>query len=204
MSSSDHKRKASSPDVATTAPAPGSSDHQPKKPRTEDATTTKETIDHAPDCDDPSCPGCGEGELELQFDGKPSALELFSLAREEASKESLSTHGTGAAKKLFDLAIEAFEELEKANAHLEMGNDPASEVAKALLEAKVQHAACVVAVGNYMPSLAMVQDGVTKYQKLFKEHSTMAGESSAALIGQGIAELSAVSSFSSVADFFSF
>ncbi|KAF9211964.1 hypothetical protein BGZ59_007382, partial [Podila verticillata] len=88
MSSTDHKRKASSPDVTTTtAPVPGSSDHQTKKPRTEDTTApTKETIDHAPDCDDPSCPGCGEGELELQFDGKPSALELFSLAREEASK----------------------------------------------------------------------------------------------------------------------
>ncbi|KAG0091630.1 hypothetical protein BGZ92_000222 [Podila epicladia] len=133
-----------------------------------------------------------EGELELQFDGKPSALELFSLAREEASKESLSTHGTGAAKKLFDLAIEAFEELEKSNAHLEMGNNPASDVAKTLLETKVQHAACVVAVGNYMPSLAMVQDGVAKYQKLFQEHATMAGENSTALIGQGIAELSVV------------
>ncbi|KAF9295747.1 hypothetical protein BGZ74_010668 [Mortierella antarctica] len=196
MSSADHKRKASSPEATTTTTESstlGSSDHQPKKPRTEDTTTTtKNTIDHAPDCDDPSCPGCGEGELELQFDGKPSALELFSLAREEASKESLSTHGTGAAKKLFDLAIEAFEELEKSNAHLEMGDDPASEVAKTLLETKVQHAACVVAVGNYMPSLAMVQDGVAKYQKLFREHATMAGENSTALIGQGIAELSAV------------
>ncbi|KAF9310991.1 hypothetical protein BG006_004653, partial [Podila minutissima] len=196
MSSADHKRKASSPEATTTtieSSTLGSSDHQPKKPRTEDTTTTtKNTIDHAPDCDDPSCPGCGEGELELQFDGKPSALELFSLAREEASKESLSTHGTGAAKKLFDLAIEAFEELEKSNAHLEMGDDPASEVAKTLLETKIQHAACVVAVGNYMPSLAMDQDGVAKYQKLFREHAMMAGENSAALIGQGIAELSAV------------
>ncbi|KAF9381580.1 hypothetical protein CPB97_007693, partial [Podila verticillata] len=72
MSSTDHKRKASSPDVTTTAPVSGSSDHQPKKPRTEDtAAPTKDTIDHAPDCDDSSCPGCGEGELELQFDGKP-------------------------------------------------------------------------------------------------------------------------------------
>ncbi|KAG0031992.1 hypothetical protein BGZ81_000162 [Podila clonocystis] len=191
MSSADHKRKASSPEATITEPTSGSSDHQPKKPRTED-TITKDAIDHAPDCDDASCPGCGEGELELQFDGKPSALELFSLAREEASKESLSTHGTGAAKKLFDLAIEAFEELEKSNAHLEMGDDPASEVARTLLETKVQHAACVVAVGNYMPSLAMVQDGVSKYQKLFREHATMAGENSTALIGQGIAELSAV------------
>ncbi|KAG0327132.1 hypothetical protein BG000_001090 [Podila horticola] len=192
MSSADHKRKASSPGAtATESSTAVSSDHQPKKARTEDTTTTKNAIDHAPDCDDPSCPGCGEGELELQFDGKPSALELFSLAREEASKESLSTHGTGAAKKLFDLAIEAFEELEKSNAHLEMGDDPASEVAKSLLETKVQHAACVAAVGNYMPSLAMVQDGVAKYQKLFREHATMAGENSTALIGQGIAELSA-------------
>ncbi|KAF9423775.1 hypothetical protein BGZ94_008152, partial [Podila epigama] len=148
MSSADHKRKASLSETTnehtsngitgqTSAQVQGEEQPVSKKARVEQDVTDEDKDEHdkddnvreghSADCNDSSCEGCAEGEIELQFDTKPTAMELFQMAREEASKESAENYGAGAAKKLFDMAIEEFEALEKANSHLEMSDDPKSE-----------------------------------------------------------------------------
>lgn len=190
VASSTHKRKASSPEAPNTSSSSSSDKHDSKKARKE---TTSEK-QHAEDCEDPDCEGCAEGEIVLQFDTKPSAVELFQMAREEVSKGS-SEGGAGAvgslsrmAKALFDKAIEEFEILEKAEAHIEL--DDGTEVASKVLETRVQHAACVVAVGNAVPSTEMLQEGTRMFEELLRR--TKGNENGNVLVGLGIAQISQV------------
>jgi hypothetical protein len=182
------KRKASSLESDTQA---GYSSQQPPK----ESKRARRDL-HADDCEDDDCDGCAEGEIVLQFDTAPSAVELFQMAREEASTSSLdgsgSEHGGGRglsrmAKTLFDKAIEEFEALEKANAHIEMNNG--TNVGKQVMETKLQHAACIVAVGNNMPSLEMLQEGVRMLKELAERTEYKNGD---VLVGLGIAEISQV------------
>ncbi|KAF9927844.1 hypothetical protein BGZ65_006574 [Modicella reniformis] len=151
---------------------------------------------HAEDCEDEECEGCAEGEIELQFDTMPSAMDLFQMAREEASKSSTSESGgsgsrTGGgeisllAKTLFDKAIEEFEVLEKANAHIKMNDG--TEMGKQMMKTKLQHAACVVAVGNYMPSFEMLQEGTRMFEELAGRTEYKNGD---VIVGLGIAGIS--------------
>ncbi|KAF9936527.1 hypothetical protein BGZ67_002250 [Mortierella alpina] len=176
---STHKRKASSPE------APANEKHEPKKPRT-GATDGQQ---HAEDCEDPSCEGCAEGEVVLQFETKPSAVDLFQMAREEvAGRKPGSGESAGLsrmAKALFDKAIEEFEVLDKAHANIDL-KDGSEDAAKAL-EIKLQHAACMVAVGNAMPSSEMLQEGTRMFEQLDK---TMENLNGSVLVGLGIAAIS--------------
>ncbi|KAG0322744.1 hypothetical protein BGZ97_004399 [Linnemannia gamsii] len=186
--SSTHKRKASSPEAPNTSSSSSSDKHDSKKARKE---TTSEK-QHAEDCEDPDCEGCAEGEIVLQFDTKPSAVELFQMAREEVSRGS--SEGAGGAvgslsrmaKALFDKAIEEFEILEKAEAHIELNDG--TEVAGKVLETRVQHAACVVAVGNAVPSTEMLQEGTRMFEELVRK--TKESENGNVLVGLGIAQIS--------------
>lgn len=175
---STHKRSASSPE------APISDRPTPKKPRTEAADGQ-----HAEDCEDPSCEGCAEGEVVLQFETKPSAVDLFQMAREEvAGAKPGSGESAGMsrmAKALFDKAIEEFEVQDKAHAHIDLKDG--SEAAAKALEIKLQHAACMVAVGNAMPSSEMLQEGTRMFENLDK---TMEHRDGSALVGLGIATIS--------------
>ena len=179
---STHKRKASSPE------APASDKHDPKKPRTE-APDGQQL--HAEDCEDPSCEGCAEGEVVLQFETKPSAVELFQMAREEvAGSKPGSGEAAGMsrmAKALFDKAIEEFEVLDKAHAHIDLKDE--SEAAAQALEIKLQHAACMVAVGNAMPSSEMLQEGTRMFEELDKK---LEHHNGSVLVGLGIAAISQV------------
>ncbi|KAG0323064.1 hypothetical protein BGZ99_002958 [Dissophora globulifera] len=179
-----HKRKASSPEASSlTSPTKEhGSGRDSKKARSQA---------HADDCEDADCDGCAEGEIVLQFDTQPSAVELFQMAREEVSKSSLSSSGSGSglsrmAKALFDKAIEEFEVLEKANAHIELNDG--SQVAAQVRETKMQHAACVVAVGNAIPSIEMLQEGGRMFDELVGK--TAAQGDGNALVGLAIAEVS--------------
>ncbi|KAG0245833.1 hypothetical protein B0O80DRAFT_302093 [Mortierella sp. GBAus27b] len=190
MSSTDTpavlKRKASDSDTVA-----GTSDSNEQQ---HDSKRARKDL-HADDCEDDDCEGCAEGEIVLQFDTPPSAVELFQMAREEASKPSALEPGTGIgtgirglsrmAKALFDKAIEEFEALDKANAHIEMNDG--TEVGKQVLETKLHHAACVVAVGNYMPSFEMLQEGTIMFEELAKRTDHKHGD---VLVGLGIAEIS--------------
>lgn len=199
MSSTDTptplKRKASSLESDTQAGTGSDNSSQPPK----DPKRARQDL-HADDCEDEDCEGCAEGEIVLQFDTTPSAVELFQMALEEASKPSTSSldgsgSGSGSeqhggrrglsrmAKALFDKAIEEFEALEKANAYIQMNDG------KRMMEARLSHAACFVAVGNYMPSLEMLQEGVMKLSELAKETINQNGN---VLVGLGIAEISQV------------
>ncbi|KAF9357040.1 hypothetical protein BGX26_004336 [Mortierella sp. AD094] len=180
---STHKRKAS----PSEAPSPSSGQqHDSKKPR-------KDEVQHTDDCEDPDCEGCAEGEIVLQFDTKPSAGELFQMAREElasgsagsSSFESGSAKLSRMAKALFDKAIEEFEVLDKTNAHIELNDG--TEVALQVVETKIQHAACVIAMGNNIPSLEMLQEGTRMFDDLAKK---TANENGNVLVGLGIAEIS--------------
>jgi len=183
-----HKRKAS--DSEDLHALESSADHDSKKAR-------KEEKQHAEDCEDPECEGCAEGEIFLQFETTPSAMELFQMAREEAAKSSSSSSqadqaGSGGgmsrmAKALFDKAIEEFGTFDKAHVHIELNDG--TEVAGKVLETKVQHAACILAVGNLMPSTEMVQEGVRMFEDLEKQTE---GENGNVLVGLGIAEISQV------------
>ncbi|KAG0251390.1 hypothetical protein DFQ27_008782, partial [Actinomortierella ambigua] len=157
---------------------------------------------HAQDCADPSCEGCADGELEIQFDHEPTALELFQMARDEAAKEGRyrrpstadddeaaqeekeDEHSKKMAKKLFDLALEAFEKLEKARDALPKDQRDTREQ----IEERIQHAACEVAVGQYMPAVAMVEEGLAKYGQLMK--TEIAATMGSAWVGLAIAEIS--------------
>ncbi|KAF9975605.1 hypothetical protein BGZ73_000671 [Actinomortierella ambigua] len=159
---------------------------------------------HAHDCTDPACEGCADGELEIQFDHEPSAFELFQMARDEAAKEGRKSHRgedegdndedeeeeeeektKKMAKKLFDLAMEAFGKLEQARNSLSKEERDSREH----VEQRIQHAACEVAVGVYMPALAMVEEGLAKYEQLVKIEAAAAMAS--AWVGLGIARISA-------------
>ncbi|KAG0203664.1 hypothetical protein BGX28_004108 [Mortierella sp. GBA30] len=184
---STHKRKASSPEASS----PIKEKHDSKKPRTE--TTEEHQQQHAEDCEDPDCEGCAEGEIILQFETTPSAVELFHMAREETviSNNKATVGSTGLsrmAKALFDKAIEEFEKLEKeVNAGGSINLTDGSEAAIKTLETKVQHAACVVAVGNAMPSFEMLQEGTRMFEELTKKTEQQNGK---VLVGLGIAEIS--------------
>ncbi|KAF9113352.1 hypothetical protein BGX27_001741 [Mortierella sp. AM989] len=181
---STHKRKASSPAVS------GSSDsqqHDSKKSRKDNTEL------HTNDCEDPDCEGCAEGEIVLQFDSKPSAVELFHMAREEltsnaagsSSSESGSVGISRMAKALFDKAIEEFQTLDKTNSHIELNDG--TEVALQVVETKIQHAACVITMGNNIPSLEMLQEGTSMFEDLAKKTAYGNGN---VLVGLGIAEIS--------------
>ncbi|KAG0046054.1 hypothetical protein BGZ83_008741 [Gryganskiella cystojenkinii] len=179
----EHKRKASDSEAHVLEST--TSDHDSKKARKD------EPAQHADDCEDPDCEGCAEGEIVLQFETTPSAVELFQMAREEASSKAEQTGSGGGmsrmAKALFDKAIEEFEAEDKKYAHIELSDK--TEVAEKVLEIKVQHAACVLAVGNLMPSSEMIQEGLRMFadlKKLTKE------ENGNVLVGLGIAEISLV------------
>ncbi|KAF8934078.1 hypothetical protein BGZ47_010523 [Haplosporangium gracile] len=179
--SSTHKRKASSPEAPNTSSS-SSEKHDSKKARKEPSERQ-----HAQDCEDPDCEGCAEGEIVLQFDTKPSAVELFQMAREEVSKGEGGAVGSLSrlAKALFDKAIEEFEILEKAEAHIELNDG--TEVAGEVLETRVQHAACVVAVGNAVPSTEMLQEGTRMFEELVRKTDK---ENENVLVGLGIAQIS--------------
>ncbi|KAG0004186.1 hypothetical protein BGZ79_010055 [Entomortierella chlamydospora] len=180
---STHKRKASPSEGSSPS---SSQQHESKKPR-------KGEVQHTDDCEDPDCEGCAEGEIVLQFDTKPSAVELFQMAREEmasgssgsSSSESGSAKLSRMAKALFDKAIEEFEVLDKANAHIELNDG--TEVALQVVETKIQHAACVIAMGINIPSLEMLQEGTIMFGDLAKK---TANENGNVLVGLGIAEIS--------------
>ncbi|KAF9919430.1 hypothetical protein FBU30_011033 [Linnemannia zychae] len=187
-----HKRKASSPEAPDTGSSSLSS-HDSKKARKEGPEAQQQQQLHAEDCKDPDCDGCAEGEIVLQFDTKPSAAELFAMAREELSKGTSSEGGAAAAvglmsrmaKALFDKAIEEFEALEKAEAHIELNDG--TEVAEKVLENRIQHAACVVAVGNAVPSTEMLEEGTRMFDELVKRTE---GKNGNVIIGLGIAQIS--------------
>ncbi|KAG0234747.1 hypothetical protein BGW42_006210 [Actinomortierella wolfii] len=187
------KRKGS-PEAAESTPV-----HKKLKPD----STEQPREGHAQDCTDADCEGCDDGELELKFDQEPTAFELLQMARDEAAKEGRSkwisdssastTDGNNGndisttrrmAKKLFDLAIETFEKLEQARNALpkDQRDSPA------MIEERIQHAACEVAVGIYMPSLAMVEEGLAKYEQLIKIDA--ASSLSSAWVGLAIARIS--------------
>ncbi|KAF9911186.1 hypothetical protein EC991_004410 [Linnemannia zychae] len=180
---STHKRKASSPEAPNASSSSSTEKHESKKARKD--LSEKQ---HAEDCEDPECEGCAEGEIVLQFDTNPSAIELFQMAREEVSKGS-SEGSVGSlsrmAKALFDKAIEEFEILEKAEAHIELNDG--TEVAGKVLETRVQHAACVVAVGNAVPSTEMLQEGTRMFEELVRRTEKGNGN---VLVGLGIAQIS--------------
>ncbi|KAF9174002.1 hypothetical protein BGX21_007233 [Mortierella sp. AD011] len=181
---STHKRKASPSERSSPS---SSQQHESKKPR-------KSEVQHTDDCEDPDCEGCAEGEIILQFDTKPGAVELFQMAREEmasgssgSSSESGSAKLSRMAKALFDKAIEEFEVLDKANAHIELNDG--TGVALQVVETKIQHAACVITMGNNIPSLEMLQEGTSMFGDLAKK---TANENGNVLVGLGIAEISQV------------
>ncbi|KAF9089648.1 hypothetical protein BGX29_011930 [Mortierella sp. GBA35] len=181
--SSTQKRKASSPEAPNSPSSSSEPKHDSKKARKEQ---------HAEDCEDVDCEGCAEGEIVLQFETKPSAVELFQMAREEASRTSSSSDKAGSvgglsrmAKALFDKAIEEFEILAKAEAHIEL--DDGTDVAGRVLETRLQHAACVVAVGNAVPSTEMLQEGNMMFEELRKRTG---GKSGDVLVGLGISQIS--------------
>ncbi|KAF9586559.1 hypothetical protein BGW38_002076 [Lunasporangiospora selenospora] len=181
-SSTTQKRKASSPEASIGATS--SEQHDSKKARTTKSSGSKaEQQQHADDCEDPECEGCAEGEIVLQFETTPSATELFQMAREEAAREEedMENDADGSAgassgilkpglsrmaKALYDKALEEFEAFEKANAHIDLHDG--GEVAQDVIDTKIQHAACVVAVGNAMPSLEMLEEGNRMFEELQK------------------------------------
>ncbi|KAG0266292.1 hypothetical protein BG011_002700 [Mortierella polycephala] len=185
MSSKDaslHKRKASSPEASSSS----SSKYDSKKARKEDSKDKSlgQQQQHADDCEDEDC------EIVLQFETTPSAVELFQMAREEASKGTATEIGSTSrlsrmAKALYDKAIEEFEAFDKSHAHIEMNDG--TEIAANVLETKIQHAACVVAVGNAMPSSEMLQEGTRMFEELAK---TTEKKNGSVLVGLGIAEIS--------------
>ncbi|ORZ14467.1 hypothetical protein BCR42DRAFT_416978, partial [Absidia repens] len=68
------------------------------------------TNDHSTECQDPECEGCDEGQVEISFirgeEGdsvQPTAEELLTMAKEEQGDTEM-------ARRLFDLALEAFDE----------------------------------------------------------------------------------------------
>ena len=194
--SSTHKRKASSPEAEAPNPSSSSSEKHDSKKARKDPSEKQ----HAEDCEDPDCEGCAEGEIVLQFDTKPNAVELFQMAREEASKgEGAGTIGTLSrmAKALFDKAIEEFEILERAEAHIEINDG--TEVGGKVLETRVQHAACVVAVGNAVPSTEMLQAGTRMGEELVRRTDSGDGH---VLVGLGIAQISQVRRMKYLAFFF--
>jgi tetratricopeptide (TPR) repeat protein len=104
-------------------------------------------INHATDCSDPHCEGCDVGEVELTFtneDGSaaetPSALELFHMAMDEAASEGSKSNENGMAKKIFDLALEAYEK--------EKDEDP------------LGYAQCLIEFGRYFDVIESVKEGV--------------------------------------------
>lgn len=162
--------------------------HESKRVRKDESTT----VQHADDCEDADCEGCAEGEIVLQFETNPSAVELFEMAREEAVKPSSPSSASGPgpsrmAKALFDKAIEEFEVQDKAHSHIELNDG--TEVAGTVVDFKIQHAACVVAVGNFMPSFEMLQEGTRMFEDLSKRTENKNGH---VLVGWGIAEVSQV------------
>ncbi|KAJ2961589.1 hypothetical protein NQZ79_g3132 [Umbelopsis isabellina] len=115
----------------------------------------KDRINHATDCSDPQCEGCDVGEVELAFtneDGSaaetPSALELFHMAMDEAATEGSKSDENGMAKKIFDLALEAYE--------TEKNQDP------------LGYAQCLIEFGRYFDVIESVKEGVDNLRGLEK------------------------------------
>ncbi|KAF9432710.1 hypothetical protein BGZ76_010431 [Entomortierella beljakovae] len=135
--------------------------------------------------------GGGGGETLLVKD----AVELYQMAREEILSSTIITSsfesgfGPGKlsrmAKALFDKAIQEFEILEKENAHIELTDG--TEVTKQVVETKIHHAACVIAMGNHIPSLELLQEGTRMFEDLAKKTGYENGN---VLVGLGIAEIS--------------
>ncbi|KAH8548797.1 hypothetical protein BGW37DRAFT_522988 [Umbelopsis sp. PMI_123] len=102
---------------------------------------------HAPDCSDPDCDGCDVGEIELTFtneDGtpadKPTALELFRMAMSEAASEGSKVNENGMAKRIFDMALEAYDK--------EKDQD------------QFGYSQCLIEFGRYFDVLESVKEGV--------------------------------------------
>ncbi|KAF9918955.1 hypothetical protein BX616_003746 [Lobosporangium transversale] len=182
------KRTASSLEEA--GEAVSFSRHNAKKSRKNDNDTE---IEHTEDCEDPECEGCAEGEIILHFDIKPTAMEVFKMARDEvAAVEAGSTLGSSGtrslsrlAKALFDRAIDEFEILEKTQTHIELNDE--TDVARQVLVTKIQHATCVVLMGRYIPSMEVLEDGTRMFDELAKKTAYQNGH---ILVGLGIAQLS--------------
>ncbi|KAI1307874.1 hypothetical protein EDD11_004376 [Mortierella claussenii] len=174
------KRTASELDTS----AASASSHGVKKARKD----TGAEAQHTDDCEDLDCEGCAEGEIVLQFETKPSAVELFQMAREELANTGSGSGARGLsrmAKALFDKAIEEFEILEKAQSHIELNDG--TEIASGVVETKSQHATCVVVMGNNIPSLEMLEEGTRMFEELAKN---TAHKNSNVLVGLGIAQIS--------------
>ena len=135
----------------------------------------KDSNDHAPDCSDPQCEGCDVGEVELTFtaeDGspveKPSALELFHMAMNEAASEGSKSNENGMAKRLFDLALEAYD---KEKEHDQLG-----------------YSQCLIEFGRYFDVLESVKEGVDILRSL--ENSILESKYSKSVVyiakGRGI------------------
>lgn len=122
--------------------------------------------DHLSDCTDPTCTGCAAGEIELTFlaeDGTtttqpPAPIRLLHMALEEASLELSSQHGIGMAKRLFDLAIEGFENLKKE-----------AETEPQAVETRYSHATCLVEFGRYLPVEESAKEGVQLLQAIIND-----------------------------------
>ncbi|KAG2181899.1 hypothetical protein INT44_008715 [Umbelopsis vinacea] len=112
---------------------------------------------HAPDCSDPDCDGCDVGEVELTFtneDGtpadKPTALELFRMAMSEAASEGSKANENGMAKRIFDMALEAYDK--------EKDQD------------QLGYAQCLIEFGRYFDVLESVKEGVEVLRGLEKSN----------------------------------
>ena len=118
-----------------------------------------ENNNHAPECSDPNCDGCDVGEIELTFtndDGspaaKPAALELFHMAMNEAASEGSKSNENGMAKRLFDMALEAYDKEKEQD--------------------QFGYAQCLIEFGRYFDVLESVKEGVDILRSL--EMSTTA------------------------------
>lgn len=118
-----------------------------------------ENINHAPDCSDPDCDGCDVGEIELTFtneDGspvtKPAALELFQMAMNEAASEGSKSNENSMAKRLFDMALEAYDTEKEQD--------------------QFGYAQCLIEFGRYFNVLESVKEGVDILRSLERSSST--------------------------------
>ncbi|KAL1917578.1 uncharacterized protein VTP21DRAFT_3971 [Calcarisporiella thermophila] len=121
-------------------------------------------IEHTATCNDIECQGCSTGELEFTFtteDGvvtKPSALDLFHMAMEESSLSKASSgseiDNKDIAKRLYDLAIEAFEKDSERD--------------------DFSYATCLLEFGRFWHVEESVREAITLFDKLVKKGDTNA------------------------------
>ncbi|KAI9596501.1 hypothetical protein BDF19DRAFT_15423 [Syncephalis fuscata] len=148
---------------------------------------------HLVSCRDASCTGCAEGEVELVFtktDGEhgaeqPMATQLYQFALEESNR---SGELTPIARKLFERAIEAFNEEERAYVTASATIDPTAiaELSTENLKHQLLYANCLLTFGQQLSLTDKVQQAIEILKRLSK------GGHQSAWIHLGRAQLTAV------------